>query len=99
MVISLTKHLCPGTSVEATSIAMQGNNMVPARIVDRIENSHLHRFVAGLRFHKGIVASELRRFHCFRLFENLQNLFPLDERFHASHFADAVSDIFDFLFR
>jgi len=50
--------------------------MVPARIIDRIENPHLQRFVTALRFHKRIVASERRRFHYFRLFENLQNLFP-----------------------
>ena len=47
--------------------------MVPARIIDRIENPHLQRFVAGLRFRKRIVARERRRFHCFRLFESLQN--------------------------
>ena len=73
--------------------------MVPARIVDRIENSHLQRFVAGLRFHKGIVASEGRRFHCFRLFESLQKTFPLDQCFYTNRFADAASDIFDLLFR
>jgi len=69
--------------------------MVPARIIDRIENPHLQRFVTGLRFHKRIVASERRRFHYFRLFESLQKL---DQRFHTSHFADAASDIFGLLF-
>jgi hypothetical protein len=73
MVISLVKHLCPGAGVEATSIAMQGNDMVPARIVDRIENPHLERFVAGLRFRKRIVASERRRFN---LFESRQKPSP-----------------------
>ena len=99
MVISLVKHLCPGTGVETTGIAMQSNNGVPTRIVDRIENPHLQRFVAGLRFHKRIVVRERRRFRCFRLFESLQNLFPLDERFYTNHFADAASDIFDLLLR
>jgi hypothetical protein len=32
------------------------------------------------------------------LFESLQNPFPLDERFHTSHFADAASDIFGLVF-
>jgi len=72
--------------------------MIPARIVDRIENLHLQRSVAGLRFHKRIVASERRRFHCFRLFESLQKTFTLDEYFHINRFADAGSDIFGLLF-
>src|SRR5207249_440890 len=45
------------------------------------------------------IASERRRFHCFRLFESLQKTFPLDECFYTNHFADAASDIFDLLFR
>ena len=72
--------------------------MVPARIVDRIDNPYLQRFVAGLRFHKRIVARERRRFHRFRLFESLQKTFSLNECFHSNRFADAVSDIFGLRF-
>ena len=45
------------------------------------------------------IASERRRFHCFRLFESLQKTFPLDECFYTNHFADAASDTFDLRFR
>jgi len=76
MLICLMKHPCPGTSVKTTGIAMQSSNMVPARIVDRIKNPHLQRFVAGLPLPKRIVARERHRFHHFQLFESLQKLFP-----------------------
>src|SRR5439155_25585152 len=56
MAISLVKHLCPGTGVETVGIAMQSNNGVPTRIVDRIENPHLQRFAARFRLDEGIVA-------------------------------------------
>ena len=80
--------------MEAACIAMQGNYNVPTWIVDRIENPHLQRFVAALRFHKRIVAKERRCFHCFRLFESLQKkAFPLDQCFYANRFANAASDI------
>ena len=45
------------------------------------------------------IASERRRFHCFRLFESLQKTFLLDERSRANGFPDAASDIFDLRFR
>ena len=54
MVISLMKHLCPSTGVKTTGIAMQGDNMVPPWVVDRIKNPHFQRFLARLA--KGIVA-------------------------------------------
>ena len=72
--------------------------MIPARIVDRLENPHLQRSVAGLRFHKRIVASEARRFHRFRLFESLQKTFSLDDCFDTNRFADTTGDIFGLLF-
>jgi hypothetical protein len=68
------KHLCPGTGVEATGIAMQGNHKIPTRIVDGINNQHLQRFLARLRLYQGIVARKGRRFHglpfgCFESFQ------------------------------
>src|SRR5438034_3336783 len=65
MVISLVKHLCPGAGVETTRIAMQGNKMVPNRLIDRVKNPHLQRFAGRFRFHKRVVAREWHRF--FRL--------------------------------
>ncbi len=61
MVISLVKHLCPGTGVETTGIAMQSNNGVPTRIVDRIENPHLQRFAGRLRLDEKTVARDACR--------------------------------------
>jgi hypothetical protein len=49
--------------MEATSIAMQGNKMVPAWIVDGIANPHFQRFLACLALDRGTVARERRRFH------------------------------------
>jgi hypothetical protein len=63
MVVSLMKHLCPGTGVEAAGIAMQGNQVIPTWVVDRIVNPHLQRFLAWLPLDKGIIARERRRFH------------------------------------
>ncbi len=100
MVISLMKHLCPGTGVETIGIAMQSNNMVPTRIVDRIEDPHLQRFAGCLRLDERIIARERRSFFRSRFgwLKNLQE-FSLGERSHANCFADAASDIFDLLFR
>src|SRR5262245_42807245 len=61
MVISLMKHLCPGSGVEAAGISMQGNQMVPTWLVDRIVNPHFQRFLAWLPLYKGIVARQRRR--------------------------------------
>ncbi|PYJ22774.1 MAG: hypothetical protein DME99_04570 [Verrucomicrobia bacterium] len=65
MVISFVKHLCPGTRVETTGIAMQSNNMVPTGIEDRIEEPHLERFAARSRLDEGIVAGERHSFFRF----------------------------------
>jgi hypothetical protein len=62
MVISLMKHLCPGTRVETAGIAMQGNQMVPTWVVDRIVNPHFQRSLAWALLDKGIVARKRRRF-------------------------------------
>src|SRR6266404_1657309 len=62
MIISLVKHLCPGTGVETTGIAMQSDNSVPTRMVDRIENPHLQRFARCLRLEERVIARDRRRF-------------------------------------
>ena len=96
MVISLTKHLCPGTGVEAACIAMQGNHNVPTWIVDRIENPHLQRFLVRLRLYQGILAREgAASMGCnlagWRVFKGCS----LGERSLTNRFADAASDILD----
>ena len=60
MIISFVKHLCPAAGVETTRIAMQGNNMVPTRPVDRIENPHLQQFAGCLRLDERIIARDGR---------------------------------------
>ena len=64
MLIGLVKHLCPGTGVETTGIAMQSNNSVPTRIMHRIEDLQLERFAARFRL-EGVVVQEGRRFFHF----------------------------------
>ena len=49
VVVSLMKHLCPGTRVKATGVAMQGNQMIPAWVANGIANSHFQRFLVRLR--------------------------------------------------
>ena len=66
MVISLVKHLCPGAGVETASIAMQRNNMIPTRLVERVKNPHLQWFAARFRLHKRIIAREMRFFFRFQ---------------------------------
>ena len=63
MVIGLMKHLCPGTGVKATGVAVQGNHKVPTWIVDGINNQHLQRFLAPGRLDRGIPARKRRRLH------------------------------------
>ena len=63
MVIGLMKHLCPGTGVKATGIAVQGNHKVPSWIVDGINDAHLQRFLAPGRLNRGILAKKRRRLH------------------------------------
>jgi hypothetical protein len=74
MVISLVKHLRPGAGVEAPGVAMQGNHKIPTWILDGINNPHLKRFLARLRFYQGILARKVRRFHGlpFACFESFQ---------------------------
>ena len=56
MAVGLVKHLGPGAGVEAIGVAMQSNNIVPNRLVDRIKNPHLQRFVADFLFDKRVLA-------------------------------------------
>jgi hypothetical protein len=71
------KHLCPGTGVEASGVAMQGNHEIPTWILDGINDPHLQGFLAGLRLYQRIVASKRRRFHglCFLWLESFQQNF------------------------
>src|SRR5881398_3649864 len=62
VVVSLLKHLCPGTRVKATGVAMQGNQMIPARVANGIANSHFQRFLVCLRLYYGILAGKGRGF-------------------------------------
>ena len=65
VVVSLMKHLCPGTRVKATGVAMQGNQMIPAWVANGIANSHFQRFLVRLRLYQGILAGKGRRFDGF----------------------------------
>jgi hypothetical protein len=53
--------------VKAAGIAMQGNKVVPAWVVDRIANLHFQRFLASLLFNKAIFARERPAVHGLRL--------------------------------
>jgi hypothetical protein len=62
VVVSLMKHLCPGTRVKATGVAMQGDQMIPAWVANGIANSHFQRFLVRLRLYQGILAGKGSRF-------------------------------------
>jgi len=49
--------------VEAAGVAMQGNHKIPTRILKRIDDPHLKRFIGPLRLYQGILARKWRRFH------------------------------------
>ena len=74
MVISLMKHFCPGSGVEAAGIGMQGNHNIPTWIPEGINNPHLKRFLARLGLYHGILARKGRRFHGWPIayFESIQ---------------------------
>jgi hypothetical protein len=60
--VRLVEDLCPSAVMKTTGIAMQGYELVPPRLVDRIKNPHLQWFASRFRFHKKVVIRERHSF-------------------------------------
>ena len=97
MVISLVKHLCPGTGVETTGIAMQSDNMRPNPDGGQDRESAF----AAISCSSSAPPKNSRQRRTLLpwvviwLVGEFSKGFSLDERTLTNRFADAASDILD----
>ena len=75
MAVRLVEDFCPSAGMKTIGIAMQGYELIPSWLVDRIKNPHPQWFAGRFWFHKRAVIREKHSFFCVWLswLKNFQN--------------------------